>query len=323
MGGTRRDVEGPSEEAESMDERAGGGVMEFRKLGVVGGGMMGRSIAQKVASSGIDVTVVEISEAMARRSREELGNSLDRQLAKWGITVSEKQVILGRVQFGAEVASVADTDMVIETVTEDLDVKKEVMRRLGQACPPERILITNTSTLSITEIAAASGRPDRVVGMHFMHPVTRSPIVEVVRGSETSDSTFATAIELARVLDKTVIEVFEYPGYVVTRAIVPFLNEAMHLVMEGVASPEDVDLAIQLGYEFKLGPLEFSDRTGLDVVLDWMEHLFHELGDFKYRPCPLLRKMVRAGHLGRKTGRGFFTYSGNERIPSPRREATP
>jgi 3-hydroxybutyryl-CoA dehydrogenase len=295
--------------------------LEFRKLGIVGGGFMGRSIAEKVASNGIDVIVVEVSEQRATRAREELVATLDEELQKWGITQSEKQVILGRVKFTADLGPLRDTDMVIETVTEELELKKDVMRRLGEACPPERIFITNTSTLSITEIAAASGRPDRVIGMHFIHPVTRSPIVELVRASETSDATVAIANELARVLDKTVIQVFEYPGYVVTRAILPFLNEAMYIVMEGVASAEDVDLAISLGYEFKIGPLEYSDRVGLDVVLGWMEHLFRELGDFKYRPCPLLRKMVRAGHLGRKTGRGFFTYDGHQRVPPARAEA--
>jgi 3-hydroxybutyryl-CoA dehydrogenase len=206
-------------------------------------------------------------------------------------------------------------------VTEELDLKKSVMERLGGICPPDHIFVTNTSTLSISELAVASGRPDRVIGMHFMHSAQTSPIVELVRGSETSNETFTTAVELARVLDTIVIEVFEYPGYVVTRAIIPFLNEAMHIVMEGVANAEAVDLAISLGYDYKVGPLEYADRVGLDVVLGWMEHLFRELGDVKYRPCPLLRKMVRAGHLGRKTGRGFFTYEGFQRTPSPRAEA--
>lgn len=297
--------------------------MEFRKLGIVGGGFMGRSIAQKVASNGIDVIVVEVSEEKAKQAREELVANLDAELEKWGITPSEKKVVLSRVKFVADLASLAGTDMVIETVTEDLEAKTDVMRRLGAVCPPDRIFITNTSTLSITEIAAASGRPDKVLGMHFVHPVPTSPIVEVVRAVETSDQTFAVAMELARVLEKTVITVFEYPGYVVTRAILPLLNEAMFLVMEGVASAEDADLAIKLAYEFKLGPLEYADRVGLDTVMAWMDHLFRELGDIKYRPCPLLRKLVRGGHLGRKSGRGFFTYQGTERLPAPRKEALP
>ena len=294
--------------------------MEFRKLGIVGGGFMGRSIAQKVASNGINVVVVEVSEEIARQSRNELMASLDEELKKWGITKSEKQVILGRVQFVADLGALAATDILIETVTEELDLKKGVMSRLGGICPPDRIFITKTSTLSISEIAAASGRPDRVIGMHFMHSVQTSPIVELVRASDTSNETLATAVAFARVLDKIVIEVTEYPGYVVTRTLLPLLNEAMHVVMEGVASAEDVDLAVSLGYESKVGPLEYADRVGLDVVLGWMEHLFRELGDVKYRPCPLLRKMVRAEHLGRKTGRGFFTYEGFQRTPAPRAE---
>ena len=292
--------------------------MEFRRLGIVGGGLMGRSIAQKVASSGIDVVALEVSEARARAAREELAASLDEELAKWGITASEKKVVLGRVSFVTDLPALAGTNMVIETVGEDLGAKRDVMRRLGEACPPEMIFITNTSTLSISEIAAASGRPDRVVGMHFMYPVPRSPIVEVVRGNETSDATLEVAMELARVLEKTAIQVFEYPGFVATRAIIPFLNEAMHIVMEGVASAEDVDLALRLGYEFKVGPLEYADRVWLDRVLSWMEHLFRELGDVKYRPCPLLRKLVRAGRLGRKSGRGFFAWENGERVKAAR-----
>ncbi len=294
--------------------------MEFRKLGIVGGGAMGKSLAEKVASNGIDVIVVEVSEAKAEQARAELASSLDHELEKWGITASEKKVVLSRVRFTADLAELARTDMVIETVNEDLDVKKDVMRRLGQVCPPDRIFITNTSTLSITEIAAASGRPDKVLGMHFMHPVPRSPIVEVVRGVETSDATYETAMQLARALEKTAIAVFEYPGYIVTRVLLPLLNEAMYVVMEGVASAEDVDLAMRLAYEFRVGPLEYADRVGLDKVMGWMDDLFRELGDVKYRPCPLLRKLVRAGHLGRKTGRGFFAYEGRQRVPATPKE---
>jgi 3-hydroxybutyryl-CoA dehydrogenase len=295
--------------------------VEFRKICIVGGGPLGRSLAQKVASCGIDVAVLEVSDDLAAKSRDELVGNLDDELRKWGITASEKKAILGRIQFTTDPACVADGDLVVEAVSEDLALKQAVMLRLGAACAPDRVIVTSTSTLSVTEIAAASGRPDRVVGMHFMNPVTRSPIVEVVRGTDTSDATFARGVAFATTLEKTVIEVFEYPGYVVTRAILPFLNEAMYIVMEGVASPEDVDLALRLGYEFKMGPLEYSDRVGLDTVLGWMEHLFDELGDFKYRPCPLLRRMVRAGRLGRKSGRGFFEYKGSERVRSAKETA--
>jgi len=297
--------------------------VEFRKLGIVGGGAMGKSLAEKVASNGIDVIVVEVSEKKAREARQELAASLDHELEKWGITPSEKKVVLNRVHFVADLTKLAGTDMVIETVNEDLETKRDVMRRLGEACPPDLVFITNTSTLSITEIAAASGRADKVVGMHFMHPVTRTPVVEIVRGVETSDETYEQAMQLARALEKTPVKVFEYPGYIMTRVMIPMLNEAMYVVMEGVASAEDVDLAMRLAYEFRVGPLEYADRVGLDKVMAWMEHLFRELGDVKYRPCPLLRKLVRAGHLGRKSGRGFFAYEGRQRLSVATQEVAP
>jgi 3-hydroxybutyryl-CoA dehydrogenase len=295
--------------------------MDLHKLGIVGGGTMGRSIAEKVAAAGIQAIVQEVSEEMAGNAHTELVASLDAELRKWGITASEKKVILSRIEFVSDATLLAGADMIIETVTEDLEAKKRVMGELGAICPPDRIFITNTSTLSITEIAAGSGRPDKVIGVHFLPPVNRNPIVEVVRGIETSKETYDAAMELVKALDKTPIEVFEYPGFVATRSIVPLLNEAMYIVMEGVASAENVDLALKLGYQFQMGPLEYCDRIGLDKVMGWMEHLFRELGDVKYRPCPLLRKLVRAGHLGRATGRGFFAWEGRQRVPLPKAEA--
>lgn len=288
--------------------------MEFHRIGIVGGGFMGRSLAHKVASSGIDVKVLEVSQERVDQSKKELTANLDAELAKWGITASEKKATLSRITYTTEPQGMAGCEMVIEVVPEILATKQEVLSKLHAVLPAEVVFVTSTSTLSVSEIGAGSGRPDRVVGMHFMHPVTMSRIVEIVRGSATSNPTFQHAVELAKTLDKTVIEVFESPGYVVTRAMLPMVNEAIHLVMEGVASAEDVDLALKLAYEFKVGPLEYVDRIGLDTVLRWMEHLFREFGELKYRPCALLRKMVRAGYLGRKVGRGFFHWQGNERV---------
>lgn len=288
--------------------------MEFRKLGIVGGGFMGRSLAQKVASSGIDVQVLEVSKERAEQSRAELVATLDAEMAKWGITASEKKATLGRIRYATDPKAMVGVQMIVEVVPEDLSTKQSVLKKLDAVLEPDIVFVTSTSTLSVTEIGAGSGRPDRVVGMHFMHAVTMSRLVEIVRGTATSNQTFERAVGFAKTLEKKVIEVFEYPGYVVTRAILPFLNEAMHIVMEGVASADDVDLALKLAYEFKVGPLEYTDRIGLDTVLRWMDHLFRELGDMKYRPCPLLRKMVRAGYLGRKAGRGFFRWQGHERV---------
>jgi 3-hydroxybutyryl-CoA dehydrogenase len=294
--------------------------VEFRKLGIVGGGTMGKCLAEKAASVGIDVVVVEVSPEKADQAREELVAALDRELEKWGITASEKKVVLARVRFTADFAELAATDVVVEMVTEDLGIKRKVMKQLGELCPPDRIFITNTSTLSVTEIAAASSRPDRVLGMHFMRPITRTPVVEMVRGTATSDATYEHALALARALEKTAIRVAERPGYVVTRVILPLLNEAMLVVQEGVASAEDVDLALRLAHDFRVGPLEYADRIGLDKVLGWMEHLERELGE-KYAPCLILRELVEAGHLGCRTGRGFFVYEGRRRAPAGGKEA--
>lgn len=294
--------------------------MEFRKLGIVGGGTMGKCLAEKAASVGIDVVVVEVSPEKAERAREELVAALDRELEKWGITASEKKVVLARVRFTADLGELAAAEAVVEMVTEDLGVKRRVMKQLGELCPPDSIFVTNTSTLSVTEIAAASGRPDRVLGMHFMRPITRTPVVEMVRGTATSDATYEQALALARALEKTPVRVAERPGYVVTRVILPLLNEAMQVVQEGVASAEDVDLALRLAHDFRVGPLEYADRIGLDKVLGWMEHLQRELGD-KYAPCLLLRELVEAGRLGCRTGRGFFVYEGRRRAPAGGKEA--
>jgi len=282
-------------------------------VGVVGVGTMGQGIAIACAAAGLDVLVKERSPEAAANSIEQIADTLDRDIAKWRRTESEKRAILARLRTVDSLGALEAADLVIEAVLEDLDLKTSIFQELDRVCSPEDILATNTSALSVTEIATRTGRPDRVIGLHFLHPVPKVPLVEVVRGLKTSDAAFQAAMEFVRVLGKTGIEVFEYPGYVTTRVILPFLNEAMHVVMEGVASASAVDTSMKLGYGLPVGPLALADQMGLDEVMRWMQYLFDELGDLKYRPCPLLRKMIRAGHLGVKAGRGFFQYDADGR----------
>ena len=290
--------------------------MTITTVGIVGGGTMGQGIAIACATAGLDVLLHERTPELAQGALAGIGASLDRDIAKWRRTEGEKRAALARVRTAPQLEALEAAHIVIEAVPEDLELKCSLLSKLDRICPPEDLLATNTSTLSITEIATHTHRPDRVIGLHFLNPVPRVPLVEVVRGLATSDATYQAALEFVRILGKTGIEVFEYPGYVTTRVMLPFLNEAMHVVMEGVASAEAVDTSMKLGYGLPLGPLALTDRIGLDEVRRWMQYLFDELGDFKYRPCPLLRKMIRAGHLGRKSGRGFFEYDEKGQIVS-------
>lgn len=290
--------------------------MSVRTVGLVGGGTMGQGIAITSAAAGLDVLLLEKTPELARQSLEEIGHTLERDIAKWRRTESEKRAILGRIRAVDAIEALEAAEIVIECVVEDLELKASIFQRLDQVCPPSDILATNSSSLSVTEIAARTHRSDRVIGLHFLQPVPKVPLVEVVRGLRTSDETFRQAMAFVRLLGKTGVEVFEYPGYVTTRVILPFLNEAMHVVMEGVATPEAVDTSMKLGYGLPVGPLALADRIGLDEVSRWMQYLFEELGDLKYRPCPLLRKMIRAGHLGVKSGRGFFEYDEDGKVAS-------
>ena len=290
--------------------------MNVRTVGLVGGGTMGQGIAITCAAAGLDVLLHERAPEIAQRAVDEMSEALERDIAKWRRTESEKKAILKRIRTVEALAALEAAEIVIECVYEDLELKASIFQELDRVCPPEDILATNTSSLSVTEIAARTRRSDRVIGLHFLQPVPKVPLVEVVRGLGTSDETFRLAMEFVRLLGKTGVEVFEYPGYVTTRVILPFLNEAMHVVMEGVATPEAVDTSMRLGYGLPVGPLALADRIGLDEVNRWMQYLFDELGDLKYRPCPLLRKMIRAGHLGVKAGRGFFSYEDEEAGPA-------
>ena len=288
--------------------------MSVKIVGIVGGGTMGRGIAVACAAANFEVLVADRTAELAARCLVEIGEDLDRDIAKWRRTESEKKSALGRLRAIDSLAELSAAQLVIEAVPEDLELKCRLFEELDRICPADALLASNTSTLSITQIAAHTRRPDRVIGLHFLHPAPRVPLVEVVRGLSTSDATFGSAREFVMALGKTPVEVFEYPGYVSTRVILPFINEAMHVVMEGVASAEAVDTAMKLGYGLPVGPLGLADRMGLDEVMRWMQHLFGELGDLKYRPCPLLRKMIRAGRLGVKSGRGFFEYDENGQL---------
>ena len=294
--------------------------MIVRAVGIVGAGTMGQGIAVACAAAGLDVLVSERTPQAAQQAMAEIVHALDNDIAKWRRTESEKRAILARIRTVDSFGALEAAQLVVEAVPDDLELKASIFQELDLVCPAEDILATNTSALSVSEIAARTKRPDRIRGLHFLTPVPVVPLVEVVRGLSTSDQTLRDALEFVRLIGKTGIEVFESPGYVTTRVILPFINEAMHVVLEGVASAEAVDTSMRLGYGMPLGPLALADRMGLDEVMRWMQHLFDELGDLKYRPCPLLRKMVRAGRLGVKTGSGFFEYDEQGRLrgaPAP------
>ncbi len=275
---------------------------------MIGAGMMGRSIATKVSQSGLSVVVREIDANRATEVRRILEESLDHQIERWSMTQSEKKATLARIEFTTDLEKVRDAQIVVETIQEDFNAKRALLSELDAVMPPEIPIIVNTSSLSITELAQGLAHPERILGIHFLYPVTTTPVAELVRGQVTSTAAYTTARSFVRVLGKVPIEVFESPGFVTTRVMLPLINEAIHVVMEGVASAAEVDLALRLGYDFRTGPLEWADRVGLDKILNWMEHIFKETGEARFRPCPLLRKFVRAGYYGARVGRGFFAY---------------
>ncbi|MFA6540007.1 MAG: 3-hydroxyacyl-CoA dehydrogenase NAD-binding domain-containing protein [Bacteroidota bacterium] len=281
----------------------------FHTIAVIGLGVMGQGIAQTLATAGIEVMVVEKSNDRLQHQLKMLDESLENEIHRWTMTKSEKRAILSRVKGTTNIADVSAIQVIIEAVDENFELKKKLLQELDTLCNPGSIIVSNTSTLNLSKLAAATKRADKVIGMHFLNPVPKVPLVEIVRGMKTSDETFRRIKKLASKLGKTPVEVFEYPGFVTTRIIIPLVNEAMYILMEGVATAESIDTAMRLGYEFRYGPLELVDMMGLDEVLAWMESLFHELGDAKYRPCPLLRQMVRKGMLGKKSGEGFFKYN--------------
>ncbi|MFQ5499317.1 MAG: 3-hydroxyacyl-CoA dehydrogenase family protein [Candidatus Zixiibacteriota bacterium] len=282
--------------------------MSGSRIAIVGAGVMGQGLAEAIAASGTEVTLIDQTAILAEQGVKRVGESIDREIDRWGLTETEKRAILARIVPSDDLSDAANADIVMEAIPENMSAKGRLLETLDQTCPPDCIMITNTSTLSISEIASTTLRPEKVIGMHFLNPVTRIPVVEIVHGLKTDAATAEKAVELAEMLNKQWIMVNEYPGYVTTRIIVPLLNEAMHVLMEGVATAQDIDKAMKLGFGFNVGPLALADMMGLDLVMSWMENLLGELSEHKYNPCPLLRKMVRAGHLGVKTGLGFFAY---------------
>jgi len=289
---------------------------DIKTLGVVGAGQMGCGIAHVAAQAGLHVVMQDLETSLVRKGIDAIGKNLQRGVEKGRMAASEREEVLSRVRGTTSIEQLAGCDIVVEAVVEKMEVKVELFKALDRMCRPGVIMASNTSSLSITRIAAATDRPDRIIGMHFMNPVPVMKLVEVIRGLATSDDTCVRVRDLAERLGKTPVECRDFPGFVSNRVLMPMVNEAIYCLHEGVGTPQAIDTIMKLGMNHPMGPLTLADFIGLDTCLYIIEVLQEGLGDDKYRPCPLLRKYVEAGWLGRKAGRGFYDYSSEAAVPS-------